>query len=260
MSKTRVAPTTGQIRSLRLTGGKRSTKASAGEAVRFIASTDREARDGDVIDQSSWMLDDYRANPVVLWAHDDRILPVGKAALVDVEGGALVIDIVFDTALELGAQVARQVDEGFLSALSVRWRSAETVWRDTLPEEHPYYSERGIVYRQNELLEVSVVPVPSDAGALAQRGLPEVEPSRMTADELREWVAQQPVTVSAEAIRAALSEPDVVALIVSALMQDVEAVRVLSEGVFGATPLDPEDDDDATSWFGDDDDSDEIDW
>jgi hypothetical protein len=82
----------------------------------------------------------------------------------------------------------------------------------------------------------------------------------MTADELREWVAQQPVTVSAEAIRAALSEPDVVALIVSALMQDTEAVRVLSEGVFGATPEDPEDDDDATSWFGDDDDSDEIDW
>ena len=259
MTTKRVAPTTGQIRSLRLTGGKRSTKASAGEAVRFIASTDREARDGDVIDQSSWLLEDYRANPVILWAHDDRTPPIGRAALVDLEGGALVVDIVFDTASELGSQVARQVDEGFLSALSVRWRSAEIVWRDTLPEEHPYYSERGIVYRQNELLEVSVVPVPSDAGALAQRGLPEVEPSRLTADELREWVAQQPVTVSAEAIRHALGQPDVVALVVSALMQDPEAVRFIAS-VFGATPTDLDDDEDATSWFGDDDDDDAIDW
>jgi HK97 family phage prohead protease len=243
-------------------GGQRNGKASAGEAVRFVASTDREARDGDVIDQSSWILGDYRANPVILWAHDDSQPPIGRAELVDVVDGQLVVDIVFDTASELGSQVARQVDEQFLNALSVRWRSREIVWRDTLEEGHPYFSKQGVVYRQNDLLEVSVVPVPSDAGALAQRGLPEPEASRMTLSELREWVDARPVSITPEHIRAALESHAVVAAFAAALTAHPEAVQLLAEGVFGVEPPLDEDDDDATSWFGveDDDDDDGMPW
>jgi len=63
----------------------------AGGPIRFVASTEGVKRDGKDLSADDWLLDDYRANPVVLWAHDyvGRTLPIGKGVGVfpiDVEG------------------------------------------------------------------------------------------------------------------------------------------------------------------------------
>lgn len=131
----------------------------------FVASTGSEDRMGDIVDQS-WILDRYEANPVVLWAHRSDLAPVGRAA-VKLDGGRLVCSILWDEASECGAEVARQVREGFLSAVSVGFRSGVPIARRTLPEDDPRYSDKyGVLFTQNELLEISVVPVPANQDAL----------------------------------------------------------------------------------------------
>jgi len=45
----------------------------------IVISTDAVDRDGDIIEVDGWEIDNYLANPVVLWAHDYRGVPVGRA-------------------------------------------------------------------------------------------------------------------------------------------------------------------------------------
>jgi len=61
-----------------------------------------------------WKLENYRKNPVVLWAHDylGKNLPIGKAVNVTVDGKRLVADVVFDPADELARQVERKYRTG----------------------------------------------------------------------------------------------------------------------------------------------------
>ena len=63
-------------------------------SVDVLASTDTLDSHGDIVEQS-WDLDRYRSNPVVLFAHDHKSLPVGHADLVRVEGGAFMARLNF---------------------------------------------------------------------------------------------------------------------------------------------------------------------
>jgi hypothetical protein len=42
---------------------------------KVVVSTSAEDRQGDELDQSKWNLTNFKANPVVLWAHDYYSLP-----------------------------------------------------------------------------------------------------------------------------------------------------------------------------------------
>jgi hypothetical protein len=118
----------------------------------FVASTGGIKRDGLEIDQSRWDLGNYRANPVVLWAHDYAALPIGRAD-VEVRDGALHADVTWDTSDELATRVAGKYERGFLNAVSVGWRDVDN-------------GKEGV---SHELLDVSAVPVPGDPDALAER-------------------------------------------------------------------------------------------
>lgn len=141
---------------------------------RFVASTAAPDRMGDIIDQRSWLLDAYRQNPVILWAHDASIPPIGRAVSVEVRGEQLEIEVEWDRGHELGANVARQFAEGFLHAGSVGFRPHRATPRSQLGKDDPRRTEGGygLLFEDNELLEFSAVPVPANAQALAQRGLP----------------------------------------------------------------------------------------
>ena len=79
----------------------------------FIASTATSDRYDDVIDQNSWKLEAFKNNPVILLNHRQDMLPIGRATNVEVVNGQLEIDVEFDLEDELGANVARKVDQGF---------------------------------------------------------------------------------------------------------------------------------------------------
>ena len=55
-----------------------------------VASTETPDREGDVIRVSGWQLDNYRINPIGLYSHDWKSLPIFKSLDVWVEGRKLL--------------------------------------------------------------------------------------------------------------------------------------------------------------------------
>ena len=64
---------------------KGSSSESEEQAITFVFSTDDVDRHGDVISADGWVLDSYRENPILLWAHDYRQSAIGRAVPVGVE-------------------------------------------------------------------------------------------------------------------------------------------------------------------------------
>jgi len=132
-------------------------------SVEFVASTDAVDSHGDVIEQASWQLGHYRENPVVLYGHDSRELPIGQATRVEVKNGQLETTIQFASAEAnpRAEQVWQLVREGVLRAVSVGF----------LPTKGAYERRDGsevFVWKSPVLKEISVVPVPANHEALAR--------------------------------------------------------------------------------------------
>lgn len=125
-------------------------QAAPGTPIRFVASTEGVKRDGQELRVADWRVDNYRKNPVFLWAHDymGQHLPIGRAE-VGFEGRHLVAEGYFDQDDEFARQVERKYRNKFLHSVSVGWGESE---------------DGG-----NELLDISAVPVPGDPDALMER-------------------------------------------------------------------------------------------
>lgn len=130
--------------------------------VEVIASTEDIDRHGTRLKQN-WRLDAFRENPVVLFSHQARELPIGTASDVRVTDGKLRAKITFSPATlnakaeevwqNVKAKVIRGVSVGFFphSVRFVKENDREVVELD-----------------DNELWEISMTPVPSNPAALAQ--------------------------------------------------------------------------------------------
>jgi len=143
--------------------GSRADDDSGGTTITFRASVESEDRAGDVIKAEGWELDNYRSNPVVLWAHRHDLLPVGKSVDVWIENGALMATIEF-APTEFAQQIYRLFKEGFLRGVSVGFRALKSSPRSRRNgSEH----QRVTVFERQELLEISAAPVPMHPLALA---------------------------------------------------------------------------------------------
>lgn len=125
----------------------------AGEPIRFTASSTGVKRDGIDLDMEGWILDNYRKNPVFLWAHDywGKNLPLGRVD-VSIEGDKLMADVLFDQNDDFAKAVERKYRDGFLHTVSVGWNFVQDGKK-----------------RKMDLLDVSGVPVPGDPDALMER-------------------------------------------------------------------------------------------
>ena len=59
----------------------------------FVASTAAPDRYGDIVDQATWKLDNYRANPVVQVDHDYRVESTVGRGLAVVVDGVLTLEV-----------------------------------------------------------------------------------------------------------------------------------------------------------------------
>jgi len=128
----------------------------------FIASTADQDRDGEVIDVNGWDLKNFKKNPVIMFAHDYRTLPIGRATRIGVRDGKLVNNVEFppEGTYEFADIVERLVGAGFLKTESVGFMPKK--WEDgDGGEKSPRRT-----YTKQELLEISIVPVPSNPNAL----------------------------------------------------------------------------------------------
>lgn len=126
-----------------------------------VASTDSLDRMGEIIDQGGWDLKNFQANPVLLWAHDDKTPRIGLAQNIRIEksGGqpALMFEPKFNDATELSRAI-KQIFEEDGGTFSVGFMPLEM---------------DGNTYTKSELLEISAVNVPAnpDARTLSYKNL-----------------------------------------------------------------------------------------
>lgn len=146
------------VRSLAL----RAVRAEAREAD-FVFSSDRLDSFGDRVEQV-WQLERFLANPVALYAHDSHSLPIGRAHQVGVVDGKLQGTIIFASAKAnpVAEQVWQSIQEGTLRAVSVGF-IPHTIRAEREDDRDVY------VLTDNELLEISVVPIPANPDALMRQ-------------------------------------------------------------------------------------------
>ena len=165
--------------------------------VEFVASTGAVDTYGTVLPPDLWDLNRYARNGVVGYQHDiyysddpDNVIGRGEAYTA---GGELLIRIFFEPA-ELNPKadkVYRKVLFGSINAVSVGFRAtAPGHWGRKADGEDPdvYY------YNGQELMEVSVVNVPSNPDAVKRSAaeelaryerVPEVEETKQPEEEVK---------------------------------------------------------------------------
>jgi len=165
MSAQRLAPKIGERRvSEHLLTIERDSPAHTSRRVRFIASDETVDRYGDIIRASGWQLDAYRKNPVLLFGHQSRELPVGKVDPIAVEGTRLIAHAEFTPQgmSDFADTVWEMVNGGFLNAVSVGFLPLASPTPIFDADKHI----TGFEYNGQELLELSCVPVPANPNAL----------------------------------------------------------------------------------------------
>ncbi len=132
-----------------------------------MASVQTVDRQGDVLEATGALLDNYLRNPVVLYGHDYGGLPVAKALeIVSVPGVGVRAKMQFppkgvDTHIDA---VHTLWDLGFLNAVSVGFT----------PVKGTPTGKGGTRFTEWELLEFSIVPIPANADALRLAFSPDV--------------------------------------------------------------------------------------
>jgi len=143
---------------------KQYLNAILGEKMQAVATDETTDRHQEKIKIDGWDLKNYKKNPVLQWAHDYTIPPIGRATKLRFENNKLLFEPEFHEETELARQVKKLFlsDPPFLQAFSVGF----------IPKDM-----EGNVIKEAELLEISAVPVPSNPNALVfakSKGLTEV--------------------------------------------------------------------------------------
>lgn len=176
----------------------------------FTASTERVARDGDIVEVSGWDVAEFKKNPVFLWSHNHGSPPIGK--VVDIRKVTkgekrLEVDVEFagfEQMHELAEQVFLLYRDGFLKSVSVGF--IPRAYKEVSPKkkEELGLGQYGRVISKAELLEVSAVSVPADPGALMQASAtPEVRDALIAV----RGIASEEDQAGLLQIEEALSEP-----------------------------------------------------
>ena len=133
--------------------------------LKFRVTDETVDRDNEILTLDGWDIKQYKKNPVMLFAHNYRDLPVGKGKSIKVsKDDGMVIRTQFPTADEypFADTVYRLYKAGYLNAVSIGF----------IPKDH----ERGengkpTKITKKEMLEFSAVPVPANPNAIMVNGL-----------------------------------------------------------------------------------------
>ncbi len=137
--------------------------------ITFLASSAERDRDGDIIEPTSFetSLKTYMTNPVILSQHQSRLSGgnssvVGRAVKVWTDAKGLWVTVKFaDTPL--GREYWELYSQGYQRAVSVGFILKK--WRDDIDRET---GEKIQVFTECELLEISLVSIPSNRAALSR--------------------------------------------------------------------------------------------
>lgn len=139
--------------------------------VTIVFSTESIDRDGDIIRQRGLDFKAFKENPVVLFAHNGRVLPIGRSMKIfqtDSRTRSVSVDRFTPPDLnELGDTVFRMLthETPFLNAASIGFRPTKFEHREVDEEERQgFFFPTDFI--KAEKLEHSIVPVPANSEAL----------------------------------------------------------------------------------------------
>jgi hypothetical protein len=150
----------------------------AARTVTAVITTPAPDRAGDVVVPTGLAnAEEFLLNPVVLWAHQRALPPIGTCLALDVQPHRVVAVTRFAAGVPLADDVFRLYEQGILRGWSV----------GLLPRRAaPRPGRRGSRIDEWDLLEYSAVPVPENPEALTLA----VEKGLITDPRLRRFITQ----------------------------------------------------------------------
>lgn len=161
-----------------ITGTVRQLADEGGRKVTFVASDSTKDRHGTILNQANWNLDNFNANPIIGYQHNvygdmcnapnpDDVLGPARAW---VENGELMVEVDFEEREinPLADKIFRKVQNGTLRAVSVGF-SPIGDGRYGEGDEARGADNETYYFDGQELLEVSVVNIPSNPKALKKQ-------------------------------------------------------------------------------------------
>lgn len=152
-----------QIRSMSMNIVQRTAVGANRRSVTIAANN--RARATPELELSGLQFDNYRRNPVVMWAHDavgrspSGGLPIGRTlSIARATDGGIVAEFEFLDDDPFAQRIRNAWDKGFLQAASISW----------LPLESRPAANGVLRDIRSELLEWSIVSVPADPDALRE--------------------------------------------------------------------------------------------
>ncbi len=142
----------------------------------MIGTDETRDRDGDIIELNGWRLEDYRKNPVFLWAHNYSSVPLARTVKLTKkrEPKAMEFQMQYptkglhpfaDMILELyGEQMINASSVGFIPWEWEDIQDENGEAKDTQKGKRRFWNARR--YKDHELLELSGCAVPSNPNAL----------------------------------------------------------------------------------------------
>lgn len=166
---------------LRMHNSAQISPTGSDRVFRFVFSDDSVDRYGNTVNQSGWVLDNFKnGGGPLLWAHQYDHPPVGKVKTLGVNSvekrTTLGGDVEFTPKgmSDFNDMIHDMVAAGFLNATSVGFT----------PIEYEFNEQRNAFdFSKQELLEISVVPIPANPNALI-----EARSAGIDLNEMERWV------------------------------------------------------------------------
>ena len=144
--------------------------------IRSVITTSVPDRVGDVVMPAGLRnAEEFLKNPVVLWAHQRGMPPIGRCRSLEVRGDRVIAETQFARGVPFAEDVFKLYEQGILRGWSIGFLPVRT---------RPLRS--GVRYEEWDLLEYSAVPVPENPAALTLA----VAKGLITDDSLRRMLIQ----------------------------------------------------------------------
>jgi len=135
--------------------------------LKFIGTDETVDRDNEIMTTSGWKINHYKKNPVILWAHNHRELPIAKTVKLQLskEKGMVFFGKFPEKDIHPFADtVFKLYKEKYLNAFSVGFM----ILKDGYERQD---GDKPNLITKKELFEVSAVPVPANPSALQTESL-----------------------------------------------------------------------------------------
>jgi HK97 family phage prohead protease len=144
---------------------RHKTHSGTVNGLEFVLSDETPDRMNDIISAQGWDLENFKKNPVALWAHRSDVPPIGKWNNLRVDKGALRghLELAPKGTSDRIDEIRKLVEAGILQAVSVGFRPLESQPRKSDDGKR----RLGEIFLRQELIETSLVSVPANPNSLA---------------------------------------------------------------------------------------------